>query len=204
MTVFGGVFVLAGIGLLAFIYARSSYATGVDVAAEQPVFFSHKHHVDELNLDCRYCHSSVAVSSFAGMPSTETCMTCHSHIWTTSPMLAPVQDSWQSGIPIEWNRVYDLPDFVYFDHSIHVAQGVGCETCHGRVDQMPLIWKAESLRMTWCLECHRQPDQFLRPREEVFTMGYEPDEDQAVLGERLVEEYHIPVGRLTDCYACHR
>lgn len=203
-SLFGGVFILAGIGVLAYFYVRSPYVTGVDVATGQPVPFSHQHHVGELGLDCRYCHSSVMVSSSAGMPSTKTCMTCHSQIWSNSAWLIPVQTSWQLGTPIDWVRVYDLPDFVYFNHSIHVTKGVGCETCHGRVDQMPLTWKAESLQMTWCLDCHSEPRRFLRPAEEVLTMGYQPEENQLLLGEKLVDEYHIPVGRLTDCYTCHR
>lgn len=200
----GTLFLVAGVGLLGYLYVRSPYATGVDTATGQPVPFSHQHHVDTLNLDCRYCHSSVMVSSSAGMPSTHTCMTCHSQIWSNSAWLAPVRTSWQLDTPLDWNRVYDLPDHVYFDHSIHVTKGVGCETCHGRVDQMPLIWQAESLQMTWCLECHRQPSRFLRPAEAVLTMGYQPEEEQSLLGEALVHEYQTPVERLTDCYTCHR
>ena len=189
---------------LGFAVVRSPYVTGVGVAPRQPVPFSHEHHVGGLGIDCRYCHTSVETSSFAGIPPTETCMTCHSQLWTHAEMLAPVRDSLSSGKPLRWIRVNDLPDFVYFNHSIHINKGIGCVNCHGRVDRMPLTWQAKTLFMPWCLECHRGPERFVRPREHVFDMAWKPSEDQSALGRRLVEQYHIRVGKLTDCYVCHR
>jgi hypothetical protein len=169
---------------------------------QQPIQFSHEHHVGGLGIDCRYCHTSVEVSAFAGLPATETCMHCHAYIWTESPFLAPVRDSFRTGQSIAWTRVHDLPDFVYFNHSIHVHKGIGCVTCHGRVDRMPLLAKAQSLQMEWCLECHRAPERFVRPREFVFRMDWQPQEDQLTLGRRLVQDYNI--ARLTTCSTCHR
>jgi hypothetical protein len=171
---------------------------------DQPIPFSHERHVAGNGIDCRYCHTSVEESNFAGIPPTETCMSCHSQILTDAPMLEPVRESFRSGTPIQWNRVHDLPDFVYFNHSIHVKKGVGCETCHGRVDRMPLMWKQNTLQMEWCLECHRAPEQFIRPRDQVFTMGYVPAGDQLEIGRKLVQEYHINVKQLTNCSICHR
>lgn len=138
------------------------------------------------------------------MPSTETCMTCHSQIWANAPNVKPIHESWESGKPIEWTRVNDLPDFVYFDHSIHVQKGVGCATCHGPVDQMPLTYKARSLHMQWCLDCHRDPAQYLRPQEEIFNMNYAPPADQRALGEQLVQQNGIAKDQLTNCSVCHR
>lgn len=182
--------------------ARSPYETGVGYPVQQPVPFSHQQHVGNEGFDCRYCHTSVEVSPFAGFPPTATCMNCHSQIWADSPALEPVRASFQSGQPILWQRVNDLPDFAYFDHSAHVQSGFGCETCHGRVDQMPLTWKTASLQMAWCLECHRAPERQIRPREAVFTLGYQPAEPQYTLGPRLVAEYGVEV--LTSCSTCHR
>lgn len=198
ISIFGGVFiVIAMIGLL-FTIVRSSYSTGVGVVESQPIPFSHQHHVSELGIDCRYCHTSVETSSFAGIPSSEICMTCHSQIWTDAPVLAPLRESYQNNRPLQWTRVYDLPDYVHFDHSIHVQQGVGCESCHGRIDQMPLTWKAESLHMSWCLDCHRHPTDALRPPSEVFTMGYSGDGDLPPAADDL------PVALLDDCSICHQ
>lgn len=199
--------VVASLGCLtvATMLFRSSFANRVNDPIEQPVPFSHKHHVVDDGIDCRYCHQSVETSSYADLPPTETCMTCHSQIWDQSPMLEPVRKSFRTGQPIQWNRVNDLPDYVYFNHSIHVAKGIGCETCHGRVDQMPLTWKANTLYMAWCLDCHRHPEKYVRPREQVFTMGYQPDADQESLGRQLMQEYNIQSPtRLDDCYICHR
>lgn len=205
VSIFGAIFFVAAFAWVLTLIFRSSYATNVNVAIDQPVPFSHEHHVSGLGIDCRYCHTSVEVSSFADIPPVHTCMTCHVQIWSDSPVLEPIRSSYQSGEPIEWVRVNDLPDFVYFDHSIHVSKGVGCETCHGRVDQMPLTWKANSLYMEWCLECHRQPERFVRPRDQVFEMGWEPQQKQIELGRMLVQEYEIaPARRLDDCYICHR
>ncbi|MEX0804566.1 MAG: cytochrome c3 family protein [Candidatus Binatia bacterium] len=204
VTIFGALFLIIGsLWLLAQIN-RSPYVTDVDVVRAQPVPFSHQHHVSGIGIDCRYCHQSVENSSFAGIPSTGTCMNCHAHIWTNSEMLEPVRESFRTGRPLRWTRVHDLPDFVYFNHSIHVQKGVGCVTCHGRVDLMPLMRQAESLQMEWCLACHRAPARFIRPREHVFQMDWAPSIDQQDLGAELVRKYNIRVEQLTDCSICHR
>lgn len=183
---------------------RSGYTTNVNVPVEQPVPFSHEHHVNGLGISCAYCHTSAEQSSFAGIPPTHTCMTCHSQIWNTSPMLHPVRESYRTQTPLQWVRVHDVPDFVYFNHSIHVNKGVGCATCHGRVDEMPLTWRVNTLHMAWCLDCHRAPEQYLRPKEEVLSMTWKPGEDQLTLGRRLIKTYNIQVERLSDCSICHR
>jgi len=186
-------------------FFRSSWVTEVGVPRAQPVPFSHKHHVGDDGIDCRYCHTSVEESAFAGIPPTKTCMNCHSQIWADSPMLEPVRESFRSGKSIEWTRVHNLPGYVYFNHSIHVKKGIGCSTCHGRVDQMPLTWRVNTLYMSWCLECHRAPERYVRPRAEVFDLQYQPPEDQAALGRKLVQEYRIQPARvLTSCSTCHR
>src|SRR3954449_7758804 len=149
---------------VAYIADRGPWSTSVALAPVQPVEFSHKHHVKDDGIDCRYCHTSVETSGFAGIPATEICMSCHSQIWTTASATKPIRDSWQSGESIQWTRVHDLPDFVYFNHSIHVNKGVGCTTCHGPVDRMPLIWQEAPLQMAWCLECHNNPEAYVRPR----------------------------------------
>jgi hypothetical protein len=202
LSIFGAVFVLAGSLWVLVEMNRSSYMTQTFVPRNQPVPFSHKHHVAGLGIDCRHCHTTVEDSAFAGIPPTKTCINCHSQIWKDSPMLEPVRASFQNDESIEWTRVHDLPDFVYFNHSIHVKKGVGCVSCHGRVDQMPLIWKANTLQMEWCLDCHRHPERNVRPREEVFNMAWEPPSDDPGLGERLMKEYNIR--RATDCSVCHR
>jgi len=171
------------------------------VPVDQPVEFSHEHHVRGLGIDCRYCHTTVEQSAYAGMPPTETCMNCHSQLWTTSPLLAPVRASYLSDQPIPWQRVNNLADFVYFKHNIHVNKGIGCASCHGPVDRMPLTWQAAPLTMEWCLECHRNPARYVRPREQVFNMDYRPPPNQLDLGRRLVEQYHIE--RKTRCSNCH-
>ncbi|HXK59738.1 MAG TPA: cytochrome c3 family protein [Acidobacteriota bacterium] len=200
-SIVGAVLLLVGVAVIATGIYQSSYATRATVPLTQPVPFSHKHHVNGLGIDCRYCHATVETSAYADIPPVETCMSCHSQIWTESPMLEPVRRSFQTGEPLEWVRVHDLPDFVYFDHSIHVKKGVGCVTCHGQVDQMQLTWQANTLYMEWCLNCHRQPEAYVRPRERVFDMEWQPD-DQQTLGQRLVKEYDIR--KLTDCSTCHR
>ena len=202
VSIFGAVFILAGIGWAVGAFVRSPYMTGVGVAIQQPVPFSHKHHVSDVGLDCRYCHTSGEQSSFAGIPPTKTCMNCHAQLFTDAPMLEPVRESYRTGRPMQWVRVHNLADFVYFDHSIHVKKGIGCVTCHGRVDQMPLTWRANTLFMEWCLECHRAPERFVRPREQVFSMDWEPPADQLALGKKLVAEYKIQ--KLTSCSTCHR
>ena len=198
-----GILLLVGslIGL-AMLLGRSSYVTRAQEYVEQPVQFSHLHHVLDDGIDCRYCHTSVETSSFAGIPPTKTCMNCHSQIWQSAPILEPVRASFREDKPMTWIREHDLPDFVYFNHSIHVKKGMGCETCHGRVDQMPLMQQVNSLQMEWCLNCHRAPEQFVRPRSEVFTMGYRPLKPQSEEGPRLIAEYKIKPS--TDCSTCHR
>ena len=183
----------------------SPYVTYVNVPFQQPIPFSHKHHVAEDGIDCRYCHTSVEKSSFAGIPPTETCMTCHSQIFTDSPMLQPVRVSLATNTPLEWKRVHDLPDFVYFNHSIHISKGIGCSTCHGRVDQMPLTRRTENLYMKWCLDCHRNPQKYIRPRDKIYDMSWHPAEDRHREGWRLIKEYNVDTtGRLTNCSTCHR
>jgi hypothetical protein len=204
LSIFGAVFFLAALLWLFAAISRSSYVTQTEVAREQPVPFSHKHHVSGLGIDCRYCHTSVEEVAFAGIPSTKTCMTCHSQIWADSSMLEPVRESFRTDKSIEWTRVHDLPGFVYFNHSIHVKKGIGCVSCHGQVEQMPLMWKAHSLDMEWCLECHRQPERFVRPREHVFRTDWHPEGEQLALGQVLVQQYHIDKTKLTNCSICHR
>jgi cytochrome c7-like protein len=202
LTIYGALFILAGLVWAAYIIYSSPYFTEVNVARQQAVPFSHKHHVGGLGLDCRFCHTSVEESSFAGIPPTETCMTCHSQIWSDSPMLEPVRASYRNNTSLEWTRVYQLPGYAYFNHSIHLNKGVGCSTCHGRVDRMPLTYRENPMQMQWCLDCHRNVERYVRPRENVFKMDYVPPGDQLALGEKLVKEYKIQ--KLTDCTTCHR
>ena len=202
LSIFGAVFFIAALLWLIVAINRSSYVTQAGVARTQPVPFSHKHHVKGLGLDCRYCHMTVEKSAFAGLPPTATCMTCHSQIWSDSPTLEPVRESFRTGTSIAWTRVHDLPDFVYFNHSVHLHKGIGCTTCHGQVDDMPLMWQQHSLQMEWCLECHRAPERFVRPRAQVFNMTWQPPQYYAALGKQLVQEYDIQ--RLTSCSICHR
>lgn len=204
LTIFGAVFLIGGLLWLMAELNRSDYVTQANVVRTQPVPFSHKHHVSGLGIDCRYCHAAVEQSAFAGIPSTSTCMNCHSQIWTNSPMLEPVRESYRTGQPLRWTRVHNLAEFAYFDHSIHVNKGVGCATCHGPVDQMPLIAQQESLLMEWCLDCHRNPEQYLRPREEVFNMSWTAPANQSELGLELVRKYNVRTEQLTDCSVCHR
>jgi hypothetical protein len=194
--------ILASAGVLAW-RGLTSEPHRINEAVEQPVPFSHKHHVGDDGIDCRYCHSTVETSAFAGIPPISTCMTCHSQLYTDQPVLKPVVDSWRNGIALHWQRVHQLPDFVYFNHAIHVAKGVGCETCHGRVDKMALTARTQPLSMQWCLDCHRAPQKYLRPREQEFAMGWRPM-DQQTLGLALVKRYHIDTRRLADCSVCHR
>lgn len=201
VSIFGALIFLALLGWILSVVYRSSYATQVDVVRDQPVAFSHEHHVSGVGLDCRFCHTSVEKSSFAGVPPTETCMQCHSQIWADSPKLEPVRNSFRTGKPLEWTRVHDLPDFVYFNHGIHVNKGIGCASCHGRVDQMPLTWREHTLHMEWCLECHRHPEDHVRPRDQVFSMTWQP-QDQKSEGKHLAAEYHVR--SVTNCSVCHR
>jgi Cytochrome c7 and related cytochrome c len=189
-------------GALFELIADSNYATREGEAREQPIPFSHAHHVGSMGIDCRYCHTSVENSDYSIVPPTKTCMNCHSQIWIDSPTLEPVRESFRTNTSIKWTKVYDLPDFVYFNHSIHVKKGVGCETCHGRVDGMALMYQQPSLQMRWCLDCHRAPEKYLRPRDQITTMGYEPAEPQETLGPKLVKEYNVQ--KLETCWTCHR
>lgn len=199
-----GTVVLVAILLGLGIEARSSYSTSVGRAPEQPVPFSHEHHNAQLGIECAYCHTSVEKSAFAGIPPTYTCMSCHSQLWTNADMLAPVRQSLEQNKPLRWNRVHELPDYVFFNHSIHVNKGVGCESCHGRVDKMPLTFKAEPMTMSWCLECHRDPAPNLRPHDAIYTMGWEPPEDREILAAKLMRKYDIKTSLLSNCSTCHR
>jgi len=190
--------------VVALGFVHSGWATRQDEVVAQPVPFSHKHHVGGLGLDCRYCHTDVEQTASAGFPSTHTCMTCHSQIWTNAGMLAPVRESFATDQAIRWNRVHRLPDYVYFDHSIHVAKGIGCTTCHGAVDDMPLARQAAPLTMQWCIACHRHPEPYLRARDQVFSLNWRPAADQEAVGRKRVAEYGIAVDRLDNCYTCHR
>jgi hypothetical protein len=182
---------------------RAGYTTRKGVTMMQPIPFSHEHHVAGLGIDCRYCHTAVEQSATAGIPPTATCYNCHKLIWKDSPMLEPVRASYRTGEPIHWTKVHDLPDFAYFNHSIHVAKGVGCAECHGRVDKMALMRSEHALQMRWCLECHRNPEPHLRPKDKVFDMAWKSD-DQATLGATLASEYHIrTTNDLTSCSTCH-
>jgi hypothetical protein len=212
-SIFGAVFIIGAIAYAAAIIDRSPYMTQAFVARAQPVPFSHEHHVNGLGIHCLYCHTSVQDSAFAGIPPTKTCMTCHSQIWTNAAMLEPVRASWREEKPIQWTRVHKLPDFVFFNHSIHVAKGIGCATCHGPVDKMPLMYQQNTLRMGWCLDCHREPEKFIRPKSEVFNMNYDVNSDtnlpaelrsQEALGKKLIADYHVHKEQLTNCAICHR
>ncbi|MDH3745629.1 MAG: cytochrome c family protein [Acidobacteriota bacterium] len=204
VSLFGAVFFIAALGWVFAKLDRSAYNTGQGVTLAQPVPFSHDHHTAALGIDCRYCHTNVETSAFAGLPPTATCMNCHKLIWNDSPMLEPVRESFASGVPIRWARVNDLPDYVYFNHSIHLAKGVGCVSCHGRVDKMPLLYQAESMQMEWCLDCHREPEKYLRPKEALFDMAWQPTPgtDRLLLGAELVAEYRAEPS--TSCSRCHR
>jgi hypothetical protein len=196
------ILLVLGLGWAVLTLQRSDFVTSANQFVEQPVQFSHQHHVGGIGIECRYCHTSVEVSPSAGIPPTKTCINCHSQIWNQSPYLEPVRASFRDDKPLHWVRVHDLPDFVYFNHSIHVKKGMGCETCHGRVDQMPLMLQQNSLQMEWCINCHRNPENYVRPRSEIFTMGYKPAEPQSVIGPRLVKQYAIKGN--TSCSTCHR
>ncbi len=197
-----GVVLAATTGVLLW-RAVMAYPAGLDDPIEQPVPFSHKHHVGDDGIRCRYCHTSVDESAFAGMPSISTCMTCHSQLYTDQVSLAPLVAAFRGSAPLRWKRLNKLPDFVYFNHSIHIAKGVGCESCHGEIDTMPLTARTAPLTMQWCLDCHRHPEKHLRPVDRVFDLHWKA-EDQAGLGARLLEAYHIDTRRLSECSVCHR
>lgn len=189
---------------LSYVVWDSPYATDQYLTRTQPVPFSHAHHVGDLGLDCRMCHTSVEKAAFAGIPSTHICMTCHSQLWTNAQMLAPVRQSLKSGLPLHWLRVNRLPDYVFFDHSIHVAAGIGCSTCHGPVQHMALMREQAPLTMGWCLGCHRDPAPFIRPESQVFNMDWESPADQIAKAHRLMGVRDIRIDHLTDCSTCHR
>lgn len=211
VTLVGGLLAVALLGGLGMGLYRSPFVTQVDIAREQEVPFSHRHHVGGLGIDCRYCHTTVEESSFAGIPPTETCMTCHSQVWTGADMLSPVRESWATQTPLQWTRVHDTPDFVYFNHSIHVNKGIGCSECHGEVDKMPLTWKTNTLHMQWCLQCHRAPEKRIRPKDAVFDLHWNPEDyeetkgkSRSEFGPELVEKYNIKTMQLQNCSVCHR
>lgn len=216
---------------------RSGWNTNVDVPIEQPVPFSHEHHANELGIDCRYCHTTVEKSSFAGIPPTHTCMSCHSQIWTNSPLLEPIRRSFVTQTPITgprgelgWARINKLPEFVYFNHSIHIARGINCNVCHGPVEKMQLTYKGKPFFMAWCLRCHRNPEGYIGDPKEVFQLyvdgqrghhedgtdltpderslledaDYQPSPQRIEQGRPYIQKYHIRREQLTDCWVCHR
>jgi hypothetical protein len=201
VSVFGAVVLAGGAFGLGAILVRSPYATEVGVVKSQPVPFSHQHHVAEVGMDCRYCHRTVEREASAGMPTTEICLGCHSQLWVDSEMLSPLHQSLESKRPLQWVRVHDLPDFVYFHHGAHISQGITCETCHGRVDRMPLTWRNSTLHMEWCLDCHRNPEHHVRPANAVIDMGWERGDREAQ--EAAIDVMHHLRGP-THCSACHR
>ena len=202
---FAAILVAVSVTWADWAWQRSSWQTSQGRFVDQEVPFSHLHHVRGLGIDCRFCHTGVETSSYAGLPPTKTCMTCHSQIWRDAQVLQPVRDSWAKREPIRWNRVHNLPGYVYFNHSAHVNNGVGCSSCHGNVALMPLMYQASSLQMDWCLKCHRNPEQFLRPRDQIFNTAYQPPADQLAVGRALVEQYRILSPRLMQsCSTCHR
>ena len=194
---------VAAVGILGWAYIQSDYYTRVRVEVSQPVPFSHRHHANGLGLDCRYCHNSVERTAYAGMPDMHTCMTCHSQILKDSPILGPVRASYAENKPIHWKRIYRLPDYAYFDHSIHVHKGIGCVSCHGKISEMPLTAKVRPFFMRECMECHRQPEKYLRPRSEIFNETWNAGE-QKTDTEALRQYYGIDPKEITQCNVCHR
>ncbi len=195
------VLVLLLVGAAVAFLIFSPYSYSVTVRA-QPMPFSHQQHVGNLGIDCRYCHTTVETSAFAGLPSTQICMNCHLEVLDSSPELAPVRDSAASGKPLVWNRVHDLPDYAYFDHSAHVSKGVACVTCHGQVDQMPVMYQANSLQMSWCMDCHRNPAPNIRPRDQVTNMNWQLPANFDQIRQQLIQDYHVE--SKTSCSTCHR
>lgn len=205
--VLGAALGMVGVGLLLGGFVNSGYLTRQAWTVSQPVPFSHKHHVGELGLDCRYCHTGVETSANAGFPPTSTCMTCHSQIWTGAAMLAPVRASLATGRPLAWNRVAEIPDYVFFNHAIHVNRGVPCSECHGRIDQMPLTYRAHAFKMRFCLDCHRDPAPHLRPPDQVTRMdwlSWDSDPRNRNYGVTRMHALHIQPSKITNCETCHR
>lgn len=197
-----GLLLLVVLGWVVFSLMRSPYLTRQGEILQQPVPFSHDHHVAEVGIDCRYCHTAVEKSASAGIPPTATCMNCHNQIWAQAPLLEPVRASFRDNKSLEWSKLNDLPDFVYFNHSIHVAKGVACITCHGPVNRMPLMYQWATLQMEWCLACHRDPVKNLRPREEVANVFWQPPADLPELQQKLAALYNVK--SKTSCSTCHR
>src|ERR1700745_2989231 len=205
ITIYGAVFIIVALLWVAVELNRSSWNTGQWLERQQPVQFSHKHHAGDDGIDCRYCHTSVETSATAGIPPTKTCMSCHSVLFNTVGYLEPIRESYRTDTSIQWVKVHRLADFVYFNHSIHVNKGVGCSTCHGSVDQMPLMFQANSLLMEWCLNCHRNTEMALRPLDKVYDMSWKPASNQAEIGKELQKERNIrSTIELTSCSTCHR
>jgi len=179
---------------------RSPWVTRQGQRPDQPVPFSHKHHVQGLGLQCQYCHTSVEKSSYAGIPPTKTCMNCHAQIWTNASLLEPVRQSWATGESLVWTKVHDLPDYVYFNHSIHVNKGIGCSSCHGRVDLMPLMYAQNTLQMEWCLNCHRDPAKNLRPTSQIYNMAWEgPSSEKPVWCSVTDDKSGKPTAQSVNC-----
>ncbi|HET7099635.1 MAG TPA: cytochrome c3 family protein [Terriglobia bacterium] len=202
VSIYGIVILVALVGYISWQVNQSSYFTYIKRPIPQPVPFSHAHHTAQLGIDCRYCHTSVENSWYAGLPPTHTCMSCHSQLWTNAAMLEPVRASYRTGESIVWNRVNSVPDFAYFNHSIHISKGIGCTTCHGQLGKMPITWRQNTLYMRWCIDCHKHPERYVRPKKDVFDPVYTPPANQIAMGRKLVKEYKIK--SLTSCDTCHR
>ena len=204
-TIYGAAFLAAALLWGVLELQRSPYITYAQVARPQPVPFSHQHHVAGLGIDCRYCHTSVESSAYAGIPPTRTCMNCHSVLFNNVGYLEPIRESYRTDESIHWTKVHRLADYVYFNHSIHINKGVGCSTCHGAINQMPLVYQASPLTMQWCLDCHRNPQPNLRPKDQIFNMDWKVPENQAEAGRQLAAEYKLRTTvELTSCSTCHR
>jgi len=203
VSIFGCLVLLTAAVALGMFLVRSPYVTEASVIRQQPIPFSHKHHVGDAGIDCRYCHQTVETQAFAGMPTTEVCLDCHSQLWPDAEMLAPLHESFQSGEPLHWTRVHDLPDYVYFHHGIHVNKGVACQTCHGPVDQMPLMWRENTLHMEWCLHCHRNPEEFIGPPAQVFEFDDDANHSVQIPLQQDLDTLK-PVESKTNCSTCHR
>jgi len=193
--------VVAVFGVL-IVLDRLSYQVGVPIP--QPVPYSHQLHVQGLQIQCQYCHSYVEQAASASIPPTETCMSCHSQVAHDRPSLQPIRDSYANNTPVQWNKVYYLPGFVYFNHSIHVAKGVGCSSCHGNVAGQAVVYKEQAMYMSWCLDCHRAPEKYVRPQSEIYNTTWTPPANQLEIGAQLVQEYNIQKQQLTNCGVCHR
>ncbi len=202
VSFYGSFVVVFLIFFVMWVLQRSSYETQQFVARDQPVPFSHAHHVGGLGIDCRYCHTSVEKAAFAGVPDVNTCMSCHSQIYNDQKVLEPLREAYRTGKPLRWARLNEVPDFVYFDHAIHLHKGIGCATCHGRLDEMPLTWLQRPFYMHECVDCHRHPTDHLQPRETVFDVAWTPPDDRHGLGLRLMKRYDVR--KMTDCATCHR